>query len=203
MAIIKSNSNTIGGDFALNKKRNIWLIYGLVLFIMSCALAILLKSTVFIYISSLLPIFIVPLLPDLPSRQVVHIRAGLSKWSAVRTKTNQPESDLLIIHLEPGSINWQKPYLYIRLEHVPTISALPQPSLSATVSILEHDLFIPRKRGRWIGIHVPNLVERLKALPFTTYEVNRLVVRVADIQYKVQQRSAKTQTSVKQRSLGA
>ncbi len=56
----------------------------------------------------------------------------------------------------------------------------PDP-LAATMTVLKYDLFLHRRKKNWIGISLTQLEQRTEQLSYTTNEINRLVIRMSDV----------------------
>jgi hypothetical protein len=129
-----------------------------------------------------MPILIVWFMPDVrPSQWIRPGGKGKNKAYIYKIQGREPsENDLVVISFDNGYVNWNKQTLYFSLDKLPTLPERPKDEQTATLSVLKHDLHLhPRKR--WIGIDLNKLSERAQYLSYTTNEVNRLVIRLADI----------------------
>ncbi|WP_135553007.1 hypothetical protein [Paenibacillus cymbidii] len=156
---------------------------GLLLFGLLLVIAWYVQSAYFIYAASAVPIFIVPFLPDLRSRQTLRVSA---KDDSVRMFVMDPEGqtkpEFLVIRFIPGVINWHKGIVYFTLNELPTETLPSYRPEGAPVSVLKHDLIAPRRKTNRYGIRLQQIVERTAGLSFTTKEIDRFVIRIADLQ---------------------
>jgi hypothetical protein len=159
------------------KKQLIIFFSGLVLFLVVLGLSIVLQSAVLLYIASAIPMLVVPYLPDLRTNQVLKARRGVE---VVRVGENNPDSEMLIVSFKPGDIYWNKRYLYISLNDMVSDSQSDLGPFTLSMTVLRHDLHFQPKKNR-IGVYLPNLLERLKDMPISPNEVNRLTLRMEDV----------------------
>jgi hypothetical protein len=164
-------------------KKNIILTLGILMFLASAGLAVRLESTVFLYISSILPLFIVPFLPDVGTHQYIKPAKQSDQVEIIRPATDSGPSGLLLIRFQPGFVKWNKKMLYFSLKDISAYPTLPiREEYTASLSVLKYDLKPhPTKKG-WIGIRIPHLLQRMEQLSYTTQEINRLVIRMEDLQ---------------------
>lgn len=164
------------------KNNYLGLILSIIAFLVICSLAFVFESIIFIYIASACPIIIVYLIPNSRTSQWIRTGKDTDKVDQYIIQANESrESDLLIITFQNGYIDWDNRTLYFSLGKVATVTKDHHDNNAASLSVLKHDLFMhPSKRG-WIGIELSHLAQRVDYLSYTTDEVNRLVIRVADI----------------------
>jgi len=167
----------------LKKNVRIGLILSILAFIASCILAFVLESIVFIYIASVIPILIVWFMPDVRPSQWIRPGQGKRKALIYKIQGQEPsENDLIVISFDQGYVNWNKHMLYFSLDKLPVMNDRRQGEQQlATLSVVKHDLHLHPRKRRWVGIDLHKLAERAKFMPFTTNEVNRLVIRLADV----------------------
>jgi hypothetical protein len=160
-----------------NRKNHMIFYSGLLLFLITFGLSVLFQSAILLYIASAMPMLVVPFLPDLQSSQFLKTRRNVE---IVRLNEGDPASETLVITFEPERIYWNRKYLYISLDKVESVSQLQSKEHTVAMTVLRHDLKFQHKKNR-IGIYLPNLIERLGAMPYTPNEVNRLVLRMDDV----------------------
>jgi hypothetical protein len=129
-----------------------------------------------------MPILIVWFMPDMRRSQWIRPGQGKSKALIYKIQGQEPsENDLIVISFDNGYVNWRKHTLYFSLDKVPVMTERQRNEQMATVSVLKHDMHLHPRKRKWIGIDLYKLAERVQYLSFTTNEVNRLVIRLADI----------------------
>ncbi|SEC54180.1 hypothetical protein [Paenibacillus sp. GP183] len=164
------------------KRSTFGLIISVLLFLIFIVLAIMLESTAYLYIASILPIVIVPFLPDLRSSQ--YIRTDKPRQSVRLIKLRSSEGStgaLLVIAFAPGFVNWRKNRLYFNFGDAVTYEALLPEDDIVSMPVLKYDLNRHPRKKNWVGISLPQLKQRIKQLSYTTKEVNRLVIQLEDL----------------------
>lgn len=166
----------------MNKIRHFIWPLGLLLFVAAIIAAIMLKSSKLIYVASVLPLFIVPFLPDMKFSQ--YLKANPTKgMTIVRLSGSVPsDSDLVVISFNSGQIRWGKKKLYFSLADIPNVDRLPAQDNTISFPILNYDLDRHPRRSGWVGIRLDQIRHRAKSLPFSLKEVNRIVIRMIDLQ---------------------
>lgn len=155
---------------------------GMAAFFVIFGLSIFFESPALLYIASLIPIFVVPFLPDIRSNQYIKPGKNSRTFEVIQVCGNQESpTDTLVLFFPPDAIYWNRKILYISIDDIPRVSHLPNDDLTVTLTILKHDLRFNRKKKNQIGIYLPNLIERTRNLPYTIREVNRLIIRMEDI----------------------
>jgi hypothetical protein len=164
-------------------KKTVLFWIGLVLFGLFLALSFYFESTVYLYIASVLPVLFVPFLPDYGSKQYIKPGKHKGQVEIVRISIDSAASPLLLIRFRPGYLRWNKKWLYFSIEDISSNPTLPiSDDRTASLSVLQHDLRKhPRKRG-WIGIRLEAVKERTRHMSFTLNEINRIVIRMEDVQ---------------------
>lgn len=154
--------------------------FGILIFALLIAAAIVLQSAYLLYAATAVPILLVPFLPDLSSSQ--KLKPGRSSVP-VRIYRTSPEVDagLLVIEAAPGAIQWNKKKLIFSLEGVPVHSRAGSRDVSAGVPVLLYDLVKQGKKRNMYGIVLNHLKDRLNTMSYTTDEVTRLVIRMEDL----------------------
>jgi hypothetical protein len=164
------------------KKNTIGLIFSILLFLIFILLAIMFQSTTYLYVASILPLVIVPFLPDISSNQYIRTDKQENQVQIIKLQDKEAtSSDLLVISFEPGFIDWRKKYLYFHNETAVVLTALQQDPYTASMSVLKYDLKRHPRKKNWVGISLQNLIQRTPQLSYTTEEINRLVIRMEDL----------------------
>lgn len=166
----------------MSKHKRLWLSVSIILFLALIALSIYYESTQYLYAASALPILIVLLLPDIQHQYIRMNKKHLVRFS----QQGEGDEAAVSITFPPGYIQWSRSILYFRIDSVAGSSAdkieAAAGSHAVSLSVLPFDLCVhPRKRG-WVGIHLPQLVERTRSLSITTDEVTRFVIRMSDLE---------------------
>lgn len=177
------------GDLHFMFKSKWLLVLSVILFIGLLGLAVYYESIVYLYAASALPVAIVIFLPDLGRHQYIRAKPKSGVRFVKQTIGGDP---VLTITFKPGFIRWdQSRKLYFHLNSMgdseasassETKAAGGSESPEAALAVLPFDLSLhPRKQG-WIGIDLPQLAERTRSLSYTTDEVSRLLIRMADLE---------------------
>lgn len=164
-------------------KTNIFgLVSSLLLFVIFLVLSVSFQSIYFVYIASVLPLFIVLFLPDIRSNQTIRSGKNPGAVKIIKVQANDVSSvEQFVLVFEPGSIDWNKSQLYFCPEEAVTYSALKPGPYTAAIPVLKYDLREHPRKKSYVGIFLPNLIERTKQLSYTTNEVNRLVIQAEDL----------------------
>jgi hypothetical protein len=160
-----------------NRKNLIIFCSGLLLFLITFGMSVLFQSAILLYIASAMPMLVVPFLPDINSYQVLRSQRHVE---IVRLNEGDPSSETLVITFDPARLYWNKKYVYIPLDKIEPVAELQSREYTVAMTVLRHDLSFQHKKNR-IGIYLPNLIERLKSMPYTPNEVNRLILRMDDV----------------------
>jgi hypothetical protein len=153
---------------------------GLAVFGLFLALSVAYESIIYLYIASIWPMLLVPLLPDFGSNQYIKPRKKQGQVEILRTTG---DSALLMLRFHPGYVRWNKKWLYFSVADVSAYPTLPIPAdQTASLSVLQHDLKAHARKKGWVGIRIDNLKQRTQHLSYTVNEINRIVVRIEDIQ---------------------
>ncbi|MBD0379881.1 hypothetical protein [Paenibacillus sedimenti] len=164
------------------KSNKFGLLISVLLFLTFIVLSVVFQSTIYLYIASVCPLLIVPFLPDIRSNQF--IKPNQAK-GAVRLITMEgkesADSNLLVILFEPGYVKWDRAKLFFNLDDVmKDVYVKPDP-YAASMTVLKYDLSVHARKKNWIGISLTQLEQRTGQLSYTTNEINRLVIRIADL----------------------
>lgn len=171
----------------MSRRRNIFLIFSVIGFLVLTGLSIYFESTEFLYAASAFPILIVLFLPDIEQNQFIRTASAKHKGITFLKQTIGGHPSLMII-FPPGFVRWNRKKLYFHFDQaIAAASASEQSKLrplreSAALSVLPFDLNThPRKKG-WIGINLSQLAERTRNLSYTTEEVTRLSIPMSDLE---------------------
>lgn len=162
------------------KANKLLLAIGLILFLALFGASIWKQSPVLLYVASAIPIFIVPFLPDIRSSQKLHP----SKQSVQIVKladTAGEEAEWLVVSFNPGTVYWNKKWLVIPTQGMSRVDEIYTDDYTASLTVLKYDLRTKKNRSGHISIYLPNLIERTANLRYTVDEVNRLVIRMDDL----------------------
>lgn len=253
----------------MKKKLSIFgLILTVLLFVIFILLAIKFESTDYLYIASMIPIIIVPFLPDIKTNQYLNPSKHRNKVQLIKVQQVQeqkfigemcqvqelyqeqeqqqsechgleqglghgqeqelgqnreldqsqdqaldqsqrqgrvldqnPEleqaigqgsSGRLVISFEPSHIDWQRETLYIKLDGAVTHASLPPGPHTISMAVLKFDLKVHPRKKNWIGISLKNIRQRTAQLPYTTNEINRLIIQMQDIEELLQPPASRT-----------
>jgi hypothetical protein len=164
-------------------KRKQWVgLLCLLLFGLLIALAVYKQSAYILYAASLLPIVIVPLLPDIRTNQKVNP----AKNNRFRIFTTAAEDgtvpDFIVIEFVPGSIQWNKQLLYFPADRLPFAAKGKSLDDGLSIPVLGFDLVRHPRKRKWLGIRLRHLVQRNAGFSFTLREVTRLIIPYAEVQ---------------------
>jgi hypothetical protein len=164
------------------KSNTIGLILSILLFLIFILLAFMFQSTQYLYVSSALPLVIVPFLPDIRSNQYIRSNKQRDRVQLFILQDQEASSsDLLVIAFEPGYIKWRKKYVYFHIKEATVHTGLLPNAYTASMSILKYDLKRHPRKKNWAGISLQNLIQRTSQLSYTTKEINRFVIRMEDL----------------------
>ncbi|MNQ83362.1 hypothetical protein D3C85_984400 [compost metagenome] len=168
------------------KPKILGLIATLLLFLTFIVLSIKFESTIYLYIASVCPLLVVPFLPDIRSNQYIKPKSnGAVRLISMEDKDGG-DSNFIVILFEPGYIKWNSGKLFFNVEdRMKDVYVKPDP-FAATLTVLKYDLQKHRRKKNWIGISLSQLEQRTEQLSYTTNEVNRLIIRISDIQELLQ-----------------
>ncbi|MDB5054279.1 MAG: hypothetical protein JWM44_2329 [Bacilli bacterium] len=163
----------------MNKKKIKFLCLGLLFIAFCIVLAFLRESAYLLFLASIVPLFIVPFIPDIRTNQHIKPSKGDNGIRIYQATTNGKQtSDQVVIEFKPGKIQWNKNLLLFSPVHI--AKTLPKHIIPevASLSVLKYDLML--KNGK-IGIQLKHLIERSTSFSFTLNEVNRLILSIEDI----------------------
>jgi hypothetical protein len=184
------------------KPNKFGLLISLLLFLTFIVLSLLFQSTTYLYIASVGPLLIVPFLPDIRSNQFIKPNRANGAVRLIKMEGDEgTDSDLFVILFEPGYVKWKRGKLFFNLDDImKDVYVKPDP-YAATMTVLKYDLFIQPRKKNWVGISLTQLEQRTAQLSYTTDEINRLVIRMSDLNELLNLPQA--QPAAAGRSLGA
>jgi hypothetical protein len=166
----------------MKKTNTFGLIFSILLFVIFIVLSIMFESTDYLYVASMLPLFIVLFLPDLKSSQYIKPAKQGNKVRLIKLQEKEPSpTDLFVISFEPGYVQWHRENLYFRLSDAVTHANLPPDPHTASMAVLQYDLKRHPRKKNWIGVSLKQIVPRTQQLSYTPNEINRLVIQMQDI----------------------
>jgi hypothetical protein len=166
------------------KKKHLWIFFtGIFIFFLLLGFSLLTQSAYLIYAASVVPLLTVPFIPDIRSNQWLKPSTRDENLLIYKlAEGEETEAEQIIIEFKPGTVNWKRHMLYIKLDNLTTLQQTSSISDAATVPILQYDLIAHPRKMHWFGIQLENVVERISSFSFTTKEVNRFTIRIQDIQ---------------------
>ncbi|MFD0697939.1 hypothetical protein ACFQZT_28085 [Paenibacillus sp. GCM10027628] len=184
------------------KSNKFGLLISLFLFLTFIVLSLVFQSTTYLYIASVCPIPIVLFLPDIRSNQFIKPNQAKGSVRLITMEGSEAaDSDLLVILFEPGYVKWNRAKLFFNVDDImKDVYVKPDP-YAASITVLKYDLSVYSRKKNWIGISLPQLEQRTEQLSYTTNEINRLVIRMADLSELLHLPQAKT--AARGRSIGA
>lgn len=165
------------------KNRNgVAVIFGLLIFALLIAAAIVLQNAYLLYAATAVPILLVPFIPDIPSSQTLKPGRKSETVRLYRT-SGQEGTGFLIIEAAPGGIRWNKRTLYFPVEGLPVRSGsgVAGTDGAAGLPVLQYDLIRHKRKKHLHGIQLDHLKDRIRTLSYTTDEVTRLIIRMEDL----------------------
>ncbi|MDF2670347.1 MAG: hypothetical protein K0R67_2653, partial [Paenibacillus sp.] len=92
------------------------------------------------------------------------------------------EAEWLVVTFKPGTIQWNRRWLIVPTEGISTNNQNYNDDYTASVTVLKYDLKTRKSRNGTISIKLSNLSQRITGLSYTVNEVNRLMIRMEDLQ---------------------
>lgn len=155
---------------------------GIVVFGAVLAAAWHLQSWVLLYIASALPVILVPLMPDIPRKQVIRRTGGKEQYAIRRQSGGHDDAGVLHIGFRPGSVNWNKTWLCVPLELIRNAEPYAGAAEEAvTLPVSAGDCRVTGGRRPMLRISLPSLSARAQALNYKTREVERLTLRLDEL----------------------
>lgn len=176
----------------------------IILFAALLGLAALFQSEMLIYAASAIPILIVLFLPDIKKYQYIRTTKN-SKNLAIYKQENGEES-LIIIAFQPGFLRWKSRKLFFHLNDISEDSNRAASVLQghggtvASIPVLSFDLSAHKRKTGWISIDLSQLEQRTTNLSYTTDEINRLVIRMKDLEETALTMMSATTSSTKNKN---
>jgi hypothetical protein len=170
---------------------------GLLGIVICLVLAYVLQSAYLLFAASLLPLLILPYLPDIRSNQQID---PLSKNKSIQVygiTSDESQPSYVVIEFKPGKILWSKQTLYFSADHVAIAPTTRLKSNAIALPIYKSDLVIKKGKYRWVGIKLNGMTERSNSFSFKLKQVNRLVVSIQDIKELFKEASPTHKRSVK------
>ncbi|WP_079913542.1 hypothetical protein [Paenibacillus sp. 32352] len=170
----------------MSKKNIKWFWTFLILFAALLGLAALFQSDMLIYAASAIPIFIVLFLPDIKKHQYIRSRKHSKNFAIY--KQDSGEETLVVIAFQPGFVRWKAGRLYFHLNDISEDSSKAASVFQgsegtvASLPVLSFDLSAHKRKTGWISIDLAQLEQRTTNLSYTTDEINRLVIRLKDLE---------------------
>jgi hypothetical protein len=170
---------------------------GLLCIAICLVLAFVMQSANLLFAASVLPLVILPFLPDLRSSQKID---PLSKNKSVQvygitSDTNHP--NYVVIEFKPGKVHWSKQMLYFSADHVAIAPTASLKQNAIALPIHKHDLVIKKGKYRWVGIRLKHMKERSNSHSLKLNQVNRLVINIQDIKDLFKDSAASHKSAVK------
>lgn len=182
------------------RHKHLWIVFGGILLItILIIMAFNQQNAYLLFIASVMPLLIVPFLPDIRTNQWVS-STDKNRSVQIFKLSSRPDTPVkfVVIQFNPGTINWRKHLLCFSILDLPTVTqANFNPSAAATLSVLKHDLVAYKKHS--VGIDLKYLASRSTGFSYTLDEVERLLIPIQEIQELYDQFSSKvnkTTTSV-------
>lgn len=168
-------------------KNNVkWFWTFIIIFAALLGLALVFQSEMFIYAASAIPILIVLFLPDINKYQ--YIRSGKHAKNVAIYKQDNGEETLIIIAFQPGFLRWKARKMFFHLNDISEDPSIANAVLQgsggtvASIPVLSFDLAAHKRKTGWISIDLAQLEQRTTNLSYTTDEINRLVIRMKDLE---------------------
>jgi hypothetical protein len=163
---------------------------GLFLIVFCIVLAFYIQSAYLLFTASILPVLILPFLPDIRTKQTIEpLKNNKSIQVYGVTADDNQTAKYVVIEFKPGKIHWSKQILYFSADHVALAPTTSLKQDAAALPIHKSDLVLKKGKYRWVGIRLNNLDERASSFPFKLSKVNRLVISIQDIQDLFQEKN--------------
>lgn len=167
-----------------SKTTRILLLLSVFVFLGLIGLAVYMESTYMLYAASAVPLFIVPVLPDIRGSQFIRSgKQGKQASVSITGTTDESGTGRITIAFSPGYVAWHKRRLYFNTDDImPALAAPGAEANAVSAPVLRFDLIAhPRKQG-WVGIQLANLVQRTQGVSYTTDEISRLILNASDVE---------------------
>ncbi|MEX2460513.1 MAG: hypothetical protein WD469_04320 [Paenibacillaceae bacterium] len=145
-------------------------------------LAYVIQSAYLLFAASVLPLFILPFLPDFRSNQQIDPISKNTSIQVYGVSSEDNKPSYVVIEFKPGKVLWSKQTLYFSADHVAVAPTVTLKSNAIALPIYKNDLVIKKSKYRWVGIKLKDMTERSNSFSFKLNQVNRLVISIQDIQ---------------------
>ncbi|QGQ98108.1 hypothetical protein EHS13_26080 [Paenibacillus psychroresistens] len=170
---------------------------GLLGIVICLVLAYVLQSAYLLFAACVLPLLILPYMPDIRTNQEIN---PLSKNKSIQVygiTSGENQASYVVIEFKPGRIIWSKHALYFSADHVAMAPTSSLKSNAIALPIYKSDLIIKKGKHRWVGIKLKGMTERSSKFSFKLKQVNRLVVSIQDIKELFKEASPAHKRSIK------
>ena len=160
-------------------------------------LAFAIQSAYLLFAASLIPLLILPFLPDLRSNQQIDPLTKNKNIQVYGVTSAENQPSYVVIEFKPGKVLWNKITLYFSADHVVVAPAAGLKQNAIALPIYKNDLVIKKGKHRWVGIKLKDMTERSNGLSLKLNQVNRLVISIEDIKELFNEASPTHKRSVK------
>jgi hypothetical protein len=181
----------------MNKSNLKYFILGLLAIIICLALAYVLQSAYLLFAASVLPLLILPYLPDFSSNQQIEPLSPNKSLQVYGVTSEENQPSYVVIEFKPGKVLWNKQTLYFSADHVAIAPTAGLKKNAIALPIYKSDLVIKKGKYRWVGINLKHMTERSNSFSFSLNKVNRLVISIQDIKELFKEASPTHKRSVK------
>jgi hypothetical protein len=161
---------------------------GICLIAICLILAYMIQSAYLLFTASILPVLILPFLPDIRTNQTIEPLKSNKSIQVYGIADENQTAKYVVIEFKPGKIHWSKHVLYFSADHVALAPTSSLKQDAAALPIHKPDLVLKKGKYRWVGIRLNNLPERASSFPLTLKKVNRLVISIEDIKELFQEK---------------
>jgi hypothetical protein len=144
-------------------------------------LAFAIQSAYLLFAASVLPLIILPFLPDIRSNQQIDPLTKNKSIQVYGVTSDENQPSYVVIEFKPGKVLWSKQILYFSADHVAITPTAGLKSNAIALPIYKNDLVIKKSKYRWVGIKLKHMTERSNSFSFKLNQVNRLVISIQDI----------------------
>lgn len=159
--------------------------------------AFAIQSAYLLFVASLLPLIILPFLPDIRSNQQIEPLAKNKAIQVYGVTSDENQASYVVIEFKPGKVLWNKTTLFFSADHVAVAPLAGLKQNAIALPIYKNDLVIKKGKYRWVGIKLKSMTERSKNFSFKLNQVNRLVISIQDIKELFNEASSTHKRSVK------
>jgi hypothetical protein len=170
---------------------------GLLSIVICLVLAYVLQSAYLLFAASVLPLLILPYLPDIRSKQLIDPLTKNKSIQVYGVSSNENQPSYVVIEFKPGKVLWSKHTLYFSADHVAIAPTAGLKQNAIALPIYKNDLVIKKGKYRWVGIKLKHMTERSNSFSFKLNQVNRLVISIQDIKELFKEASPSHKRSVK------